>query len=408
MLRRVVARTVCIAQGGASTFPQRFPSEVSAGHDISTKLWPGTCWQGVRGLHVGFVTCKTEGRKEMLASMPRREEGTEGEVSVDIYSNIRGSDGSFPDENTPDMLFDGVRFADLPILHAKISKNNTLLTLTNAQGVVELSRSCGIEGFKNTRKGTNIAAQATAISLATRALNKGLRNVRVKVNGLGPGRMEPKGGDFPKRNPRVETSPKGTQGWRLPQKEPKGGDFPKRNPRVETSPKGTQGWRLPQKEPKGGDFPKRNPRVETPKRIPRVETPKRNPRVETFPKGTQGWRLSQKEPKGGDSQKEPKGGDFPKRNPRVETPKRNPRVETPKRNPRVETPKRNTRVDTSPKGTQGWTLPQKEPKGRHFPKRSPRSAVKGLTMGGLNVVSITDSTPIMFTDSPRPRKAKKL
>lgn len=27
-------------------------------------------------------------------------------------------------------------------------------------------RSCGMEGFKNTRKGTNIAAQATAISLA--------------------------------------------------------------------------------------------------------------------------------------------------------------------------------------------------------------------------------------------------
>lgn len=34
-------------------------------------------------------------------------------------------------------------------------------------GVAELFRSCGVEGFKNTRKGTNIAAQATAISLAT-------------------------------------------------------------------------------------------------------------------------------------------------------------------------------------------------------------------------------------------------
>lgn len=28
-------------------------------------------------------------------------------------------------------------------------------------------RSCGMEGFKNTRKGTNIAAQATAIGIAT-------------------------------------------------------------------------------------------------------------------------------------------------------------------------------------------------------------------------------------------------
>lgn len=36
-----------------------------------------------------------------------------------------------------------------------------------------------------------------------------------------------------------------------------------------------------------------------------------------------------------------------------------------------------------------------------------QSAVKGLTMGGLNVVSITDSTPIMERNCQRPRKAKK-
>lgn len=34
-------------------------------------------------------------------------------------------------------------------------------------GVPRLIRSCGIEGFKNTRKGTNIAAQATAISIGS-------------------------------------------------------------------------------------------------------------------------------------------------------------------------------------------------------------------------------------------------
>jgi hypothetical protein len=33
-------------------------------------------------------------------------------------------------------------------------------------GAVKLLRSCGMEGFKNARKGTNIAAQATAISLS--------------------------------------------------------------------------------------------------------------------------------------------------------------------------------------------------------------------------------------------------
>lgn len=34
-------------------------------------------------------------------------------------------------------------------------------------GEVKIYRSCGIEGFKNTRKGTNIAAQATAITFTS-------------------------------------------------------------------------------------------------------------------------------------------------------------------------------------------------------------------------------------------------
>jgi small subunit ribosomal protein S11 len=41
--------------------------------------------------------------------------------------------------------------------------NNEQLSLA---GDVKLFRSCGMEGFKNARKGTNIAAQATAISFS--------------------------------------------------------------------------------------------------------------------------------------------------------------------------------------------------------------------------------------------------
>lgn len=52
-----------------------------------------------------------------------------------------------------------------------------------------LTRSCGVEGFKHAKKGTNIAAQATAITLSTKAVAKGIKNVRVKIKGLGPGRM---------------------------------------------------------------------------------------------------------------------------------------------------------------------------------------------------------------------------
>nr|ADV40235.1 putative mitochondrial ribosomal protein, S11 [Latrodectus hesperus] len=47
----------------------------------------------------------------------------------------------------------------------------------------------GVEGFKNTKKGTNIAAQATAITFSSRCLKKGYDQVRVVIKGLGPGRM---------------------------------------------------------------------------------------------------------------------------------------------------------------------------------------------------------------------------
>lgn len=42
--------------------------------------------------------------------------------------------GLFPDEDTPNRLFDGIRFADLPICNIKASPNNTIMTICTAQG----------------------------------------------------------------------------------------------------------------------------------------------------------------------------------------------------------------------------------------------------------------------------------
>jgi len=39
------------------------------------------------------------------------------------------------------------------------------MTITNANGKVLLLHSAGVEGFKNAKKGTNIAAQQAAITL---------------------------------------------------------------------------------------------------------------------------------------------------------------------------------------------------------------------------------------------------
>lgn len=95
----------------------------------------------------------------------------------------------FPDIDTPNRLFNGVAFKDLHVINVKSSPNNTIITLCDAKGTPQMIRSCGIEGFKNTRKGTNIAAQATAISIGTRIIDRGVKQARVTIQGIGPGRM---------------------------------------------------------------------------------------------------------------------------------------------------------------------------------------------------------------------------
>lgn len=70
----------------------------------------------------------------------------------------------FPDINLPDRLFNGIPFKELPICHIRVSKNNTIVSFTDYHGKLMLINSCGIEGYKNCRKGTNIAGQATAIT----------------------------------------------------------------------------------------------------------------------------------------------------------------------------------------------------------------------------------------------------
>ncbi|CAD7092231.1 unnamed protein product [Hermetia illucens] len=133
---------------------------------------------------------KVEDRKQMLASLPEKDEGTAGEKSIGIDSLVSSrTKNLFVDADTPKKLFNGVPFCELPICNIRVSPNNTIVSLSDHKGLIQMIRSCGIEGFKNARKGTNIAAQATAISLSQKAIERGIKTVRVNVRGLGPGRM---------------------------------------------------------------------------------------------------------------------------------------------------------------------------------------------------------------------------
>ncbi|XP_076011964.1 small ribosomal subunit protein uS11m [Genypterus blacodes] len=83
----------------------------------------------------------------------------------------------------------GKKFEELPIAHIKATYNNTHIQLTDSEGQPMVRTSCGIEGFKNSKKSTPIAAQTAGISAATKATAKGVAYVRVVIKGLGPGRQ---------------------------------------------------------------------------------------------------------------------------------------------------------------------------------------------------------------------------
>ena len=72
--------------------------------------------------------------------------------------------------------------------HIQASFNNTLVTLTDADGNAISWCSSGSLGFKGSRKSTPFAAQMCAETAAKAAVEQGLKSVAVFVKGPGSGR----------------------------------------------------------------------------------------------------------------------------------------------------------------------------------------------------------------------------
>ena len=68
------------------------------------------------------------------------------------------------------------------------SFNNTLVTITDAQGYTVCWGSSGSSGFKGSKKGTPFAAQVAAQKAAEKAIAMGMSRVNVFVKGAGSGR----------------------------------------------------------------------------------------------------------------------------------------------------------------------------------------------------------------------------
>ncbi len=72
--------------------------------------------------------------------------------------------------------------------HIQASFNNTIVTITDADGNVVAWSSAGGIGFKGSRKGTPFAATQAAIAAGNAAKAFGMRSVEVRVKGPGAGR----------------------------------------------------------------------------------------------------------------------------------------------------------------------------------------------------------------------------
>ena len=74
------------------------------------------------------------------------------------------------------------------VAHVNASFNNTMITITDAQGNTIAWSSAGTMGFKGSRKSTPYAAGMAAESAARQAQEHGVKKVDVFVKGPGSGR----------------------------------------------------------------------------------------------------------------------------------------------------------------------------------------------------------------------------
>ncbi len=74
------------------------------------------------------------------------------------------------------------------VAHVNATFNNTVITITDAQGNAIAWSSSGSQGFKGSRKSTPYAAQMAAEDAGRKAQEHGVKTIEVEVKGPGSGR----------------------------------------------------------------------------------------------------------------------------------------------------------------------------------------------------------------------------
>ena len=74
------------------------------------------------------------------------------------------------------------------VAHVNATFNNTVITITDAQGNTISWSSAGSQGFRGSRKSTPYAAQVAAEDAGRKAQEHGMKTLEIEVKGPGSGR----------------------------------------------------------------------------------------------------------------------------------------------------------------------------------------------------------------------------
>lgn len=74
------------------------------------------------------------------------------------------------------------------IVHVYTTFNNSIITISDLSGNVISWSTCGIKGFKGSKKSTPFAAQVAAEDACKKAQEYGVKSVEVEIKGPGAGR----------------------------------------------------------------------------------------------------------------------------------------------------------------------------------------------------------------------------
>ncbi|MAH84872.1 MAG: 30S ribosomal protein S11 [Rhodospirillaceae bacterium TMED8] len=74
------------------------------------------------------------------------------------------------------------------VAHVNATFNNTMITISDAQGNAIAWSSAGAQGFKGSRKSTPYAAQMAGEDAGRKAMDHGMKTLEVEVKGPGAGR----------------------------------------------------------------------------------------------------------------------------------------------------------------------------------------------------------------------------